>query len=243
MNNFDWRQYSLNYPELNLTNKDQALTHYKRFGISENRTDIGNYKNHAFYTHQPVLEEIIKLTNGNILECGCGIGSTLFINNLIKGTNRKLISLESDRNWLNKIKNDFGLDHQMVTVPATNDDTLENANIWVDTIKKLNEDFEVVFIDSSPWLSRKVVWEYFKNKNFVMIIHDFDYFPNNNIIGKTISKTTENGIEKIEIEIENIKFKLFYPPDNFFPSPTGPPTLVATNTSFDIKIYCYFASF
>jgi hypothetical protein len=231
MNNFNWKQYILNYPELKLTNKAEALIHYRRFGLSEGKTDTGNYKNHAFYTHQPVVAEVLKLTTGNILECGCGIGSTLYIKNLIKNTDRKLISLESDQNWLNKIKN-F---NEIIHVPATNEDTLENATIWVETIKKLNEHFEVIFIDSSPWLSRKVIYDHFKNQNVIMIIHDFDYFPNNDIIGKTISKTNENGIEKIEIEIQDINFKLFYPPDNFFPCASGPPTLVATNTLFDLN--------
>ena len=231
--NFDWRQYSINYPELKITNKAEALIHYKRFGKDQGLTDIGNYRNHAFYTHQPVVAEIIKLTTGNILECGCGIGSTLFIENLIKNTDRKLVSLESNQDWLNKIKNLSKVD--FVEVLATNDDTIENATIWVETIKKLNQDFEVVFIDSSPWLSRKVIYDYFKNKNVIMIIHDFDYFPNTNLIGKTTKKETYvvNGksIEKIECDLDSVvnNYKLFYPPEPFFAGPTGPPTLVCSN--------------
>lgn len=30
------------------------------------------YKTHPYYTNQPFFNEIIKLTNGHILECGCG---------------------------------------------------------------------------------------------------------------------------------------------------------------------------
>jgi hypothetical protein len=235
MDSFDWQQYLLNYPELKLTNKAEAIIHYRRYGMSEGRTDIGKYRNHAFYTHQPVLIEIIKMTKGNILECGCGLGSTVLIKKLIQNSNRKLVSLESNQEWLNKFINLESENHKLYKVPATNDDTLDNASIWVDTIKKLNYNFEVVFIDSSPWLSRKVIWEYFKNQNVIMIIHDFDYFPNNNIIGTTLSKVSENGREKIEIDIPDINFKLFYPHDQFFPCPTGPPTLVATTMPIDFN--------
>ena len=70
-------------------------------------------------------------------------------------------------------------------------------------------------------------------KSLYLIIHDFDYFPNNGIIGTTISKTNECGREKIECTIPDINFKLFYPPDEFFPGATGPPTLLATKMPFD----------
>ena len=237
MDSFDWQQYLLNYPDLNKINTQQgAWTHYQRYGINEGRTDIGNYRNHPFYTHQPVLTEIIKMTTGNILECGCGLGSTLLIKKLIQGTDRKLVSLESNEEWLNKFLYLENESHQLHKVPATNDDTLENATIWVDTIKSLDKNFEVVFIDSSPWLSRKVVYDYFKGSSTYLVIHDFDYFPNNDIIGTTTSKKTEGGREKIECTIPDINFKLYYPPDQFFPGATGPPTLLATSLPFNFDL-------
>jgi hypothetical protein len=235
MDSFDWEQYLLNYPDLKkFTTKQQAWNHYQKYGIAEGRTDIGNYKNHPFYTHQPILTEVLKMTTGNILECGCGLGSTLLIKKL-KGE-RKLVSLESNEEWLNKFTYLEDESHKLYKVPATNDDTLENANIWVETIKNLNTTFDVIFIDSSPWLSRKVVYNYFKEKGKIMIIHDFDYFPNNGIIGRTTSKTFIDGREKITCEINDINFRLFYPPDQFFPGATGPPTLLATTQEFDFNL-------
>ena len=44
MDSFDWQQYLLNYPELKLTNKAEAIIHYKKYGLKEGRTDTGNYK-------------------------------------------------------------------------------------------------------------------------------------------------------------------------------------------------------
>jgi len=194
------------------------------------------YKTHPYYTHQPFFIEIIKFTNGDILECGCGDGSTIMIKEQIKNTGRKLLSLESNLDWLNKYKHLADPFHELYHIKAGSDDTLENGNKWVDFIKhnKLN-DFEIVFLDSSPWLSRKCCFDYYLNKAKIIIIHDFDYFSNNNIIGSVISKEVKyyNGKyqQKINCNLDGIvkNYKLFYPPDEYFPGSTGPPTLVCSN--------------
>ena len=219
---FNLKQYTSNYQDLKNLNQKDALKHYNRFGKNEGRTDKYTYKSHPYYTHQPFLKEILKNTSGDILECGCGDGSTLFIKECIKGTDRKLVTLESDTDWLNKYTYLHSELHQLYPIDATNDDTDENAKRWVDFIdsKLKNTTFEVVFIDCSPWLSRKHIF-----------IHDFDYFPNKNLIGTTVLKENlrrkdSNLIyEKIQIDMEP-NFKLYYPPFEFFVGETGPPTLV-----------------
>jgi len=201
---------------------------------------MSNYKNHPYYTHQPFFIEILKITDGNILECGCGDGSTKMIKEQIKNTNRKLVSLESNLEWLNKYKNLADPFHDLYHIEAGNDDNIETGNKWVEFIKQNNlNDFEIVFLDSSPWLSRKCCFDYYLNQAKIIIIHDFDYFPNNNIIGSVINKKTKyyNGKyqEKINCNLEGIvkNYKLFYPPDEYFPGSTGPPTLVCSNIMSD----------
>ena len=197
---------------------------------------MDTYKTHPFYTHQPFFIEIIKNTTGDILECGCGDGSTKMIKEQIKNSNRKLISLESNLEWLNKYKHLADSFHELYHINAGNDDNIETGNKWVEFIKenKLN-DFDIVFIDSSPWLSRKCCFDYYLNKAKIIIIHDFDYFPNNNIIGNVINKEIKyfnnKYREKIDCNLDGIvkNYKLFYPPDDYFPSSTGPPTLVCSN--------------
>ena len=197
------------------------------------------YKDHGFYTHQPYLMEILKTTTGNILECGCGDGSTYMIKKHIHDTsdqqcttNRQLVSLESNLEWLNKYTHLADANHQLYHVATDNSDCLETGNKWVDFIKTLEiKDFEMVFLDSSPWMSRKCCFDYFLNKAKIIIIHDFDYFPNNNIIGTTISKTNVDGKEKIVCDLTGIvkNYKLFYPPYKYFIGLTGPPTLICSN--------------
>ena len=190
------------------------------------------YKDHPFYTHQPFFIEIIKNTSGDILECGCGDGSTVMIRDQIENTNRKLVSLESDLQWMNKYTYLADESHTLYHVDAGNTDCIETGAKWVDFIERNNlNTFEIVFIDCSPWLSRKAVFEYFKDKAKIIIIHDFDYFPNNNLIGKTVSRETYFNCEKIECDLTDVisNFKLFYPPYKYFAGATGPPTLICSD--------------
>jgi hypothetical protein len=201
---------------------------------------MDTYKNHPYYTHQPFFIEILKKTNGNILECGCGDGSTLMIKEQIKNTNRKLVSLESNLDWLNKYTHLADSSHELYYINASNDDTIETGNKWVNFIeeKELNN-FEIVFLDSSPWLSRKCCFDYFLNKSKIIIFHDFDYFPTNKIIGNVIDKEIKfykgKYIEKISCNLDGIvkNYKLFYPPYQYFAGETGPPTLVCSNIMSD----------
>ena len=170
---------------------------------------MDTYKTHPYYTHQPFFIEILKNTSGNILECGCGDGSTLMIKEQIKNTNRKLVSLESNLEWLNKYVHLADSSHTLYHIHAGNDDNIETGNKWVEFIKQNKlHDFDVVFIDSSPWMSRKCCFEYYLNLSEIIIIHDFDYFPINNIIGKVINEeiTHNNGKSqrKIKCDLDGI---------------------------------------
>ena len=53
----------------------------------------------SFGTHKQFLEFYIKQTNGNIIEFGTGDMSTGLILNVIKGTTRKLVSVENNKDW------------------------------------------------------------------------------------------------------------------------------------------------
>lgn len=186
----------------------------------------------GFYTHQPYFKEILKNTTGNILECGCGDGSTLMIRDHIRGTDRKLVSLESNLEWLNKYTHLADDQHLLQHVDADNEDCYETGDKWVEHIEANNlNNFEVVFLDSSPWMSRKCCFDYFLDIAKIIIIHDFDYFPNNNIIGKTILRTCMDDKEKIECDLTGVvkNYKLFYPPYKHWVGTTGPPTLVCSN--------------
>ena len=98
---------------------------------------IQTYQNHAYYTHQPYLIEMLKNTNGNILECGCGDGSTLIIKEEIKNTNRKLVSIESNLEWFNKYKDLANASHKLYYINAGNNDTMETGETWFNLLNQI----------------------------------------------------------------------------------------------------------
>ena len=90
-----------------------------------------------------------------------------------------------------------------------------------------NNPYSIVFIDSSPWESRIQAYNHFKNSAEYILIHDVDYFPNNNIFGKKISN------DNFDFSDIFTKWALYYP-EKPWPSISGPPTLVGTNTNKSI---------
>ena len=108
-----------------------------------------SYLNHPYYTHQPFFIEVLKNTNGDVLECGCGEGSTAMIRSQLKGTSRKLVSIESDKAWLDKYIHLQNAEHDFYHVPADNNNTMETGMAWVRFVESTLADrqFDVVFID------------------------------------------------------------------------------------------------
>lgn len=202
-----------------------------------------NLKKDPYGTHQPVLVELIKNTTGNIIEFGCGNSSTVLIKDLIKGTNRKLISLESNLEWFNKFKHLEDDNHKFYFIDASNNDTDETGQKWIDFINQ-NEtintmEFEVCFIDQSPWTARTHSLRYYIDKCKYLIVHDVDYFPNAKKWGSVISKlpTANKKLNKYEMNFSDVSkyFKVYYPPEDYFAGDTGPPTLLCSNLATETE--------
>lgn len=170
--------------------------------------------NDPYATHQKYLEHYIKKTKGDIVEFGTGHGSTGFILDLIRGTDRKLLSLENDRKWY----------HKMVELyPPDDQHTYILVKDWKEELLKLDKSgYSVVFIDQSPWEARHWTMDYFLDTAEYIIIHDIDYFPKHELFGKMISSFNFDFSDKFK------KWSVYYPPQPW-PGPTGPPTLVGTN--------------
>ncbi len=235
-----FNDYGWGGPDVTQRGIDAFLAGYRNrmyiLGQQESQVFIKKKKktiSNPYFTHQPFLIEILKNTTGNILELGCGEGSTLVIREIIKNTTRKLVSLESDFLWFRKYAHLEDESHQLYHVNASNEDTIETGNIWVDFIKSMRlNDFEVVLIDSSPRISRKFCFDYLLNRVKIIIFHDFEYFPVNNIIGHVVSTEVYDGKVKITCDLDNVvkNYKLLYPPFHYFGSYIGPSTLVCSNT-------------
>lgn len=190
----------------------------------------------AYYTHQPVLYAMLKQTSGSILELGCGEGSTELIHKFSQKYKRKVVSIESNKNWLQPYIEKYSSDdHTFLSI----EHSLDSWNNIIDNIK--TSKWDLVFIDQGIWESRAYSFKSLKDVSNYMILHDCDYFPENNILGESIKKYVDKDNRGIRTWDKEIKFSKEYFPV-VFAGHTGPPTLLASNfyscnIDIDFNIY------
>jgi len=180
--------------------------------------------NNGFGSHKFVLEHMIKmLDNKTVLELGSGDYSTSLIHNNVGDVNGKVITIDTDLDWLSKyfhLKTDF---HDLIhyDMDKLNGFFESDTNTW-----------GLVFVDSGSWDSRMWAMEKYNKTADYIILHDCDYFPNNNLIGETIKPVNKNeqdmGIRDYGKDLFKhwVEFSL----DDWFTYDSWmPPTLVASN--------------
>jgi len=191
-----------------------------------------SHRENGFATHQPVLYVILKLTSGPVIEFGCGEGSTELIHELCKKEKRKVISLDDNFEWLQKHKEKYESEQsKFIYVPKSNTSDPEDASHWQKILKTEEigkTDWDVVFIDQSPWMARYYTLLTFKDTAQYIIIHDCDYFPDNNIFGKTIKRVNRKKGKYLFDDVFKY-YKIYYPLKPWPYNITGPPTLLGSN--------------
>ncbi|MDR3645995.1 MAG: hypothetical protein P4L22_00455 [Candidatus Babeliales bacterium] len=202
-----------------------------------------SHRSNNFSTHQPVLYEIANATTGAIIEFGSGQGSTDLLHAICKKTKRLLVTIDDDLNWLNLYRQKYLGDgyneentgwHKFFYVPGKVNDS--NYNHWLDflnnfdLLKQIN--FDLCFIDQSPFRARTETILHLKDKVKYIILHDCDYFAQNNEsqIAKEIkpldSQNYIAGIYDFSSVFKN--FKVYFP-HKPWAGHTGPPTLLGSN--------------
>ena len=201
------------------------------------------YRWNDWATHQPVLYEIATNTTGPIIEFGCGDNSTDLLHEICKRTNRILVTVEDDFEWMNKFAQKYLGDgysednsgwHKFYFVSGKS--TIENdtkAEHWItfldnfELLKTMN--FDLCFIDQSPWQARIETILRLKNKARYIILHDCDYFVSG-ALGETIqpmnSKDCVPGIYDFS---KTFKYFKVYFPLKPWPGLSGPPTLLGSD--------------
>ena len=154
-----------------------------------------NYDTDPFATHQPVLLWAAENTSGDMLELGCGDNSTQLLRSFLINSNRKLVSVESEKDWYEKYKNLEQENHKIILT--------EN---WNNTIDMLAEktDWGLVFIDQWPYDARRYSFYKLLDKCDYIVAHDSDDFPE-------YKKSDYNWIE-------------FIPVNQPMPHRSGPPS-------------------
>jgi len=184
-----------------------------------------------YYTHQPVLHTLLSKTTGSILELGCGEGSTELIHKFSEKYNRKVVSIESNKEWSQPYIEKYTTNnHKFIIV----DHSIDSWNTIINNMS--NDNWDLVFIDQGIWESRAYSFKKLKDKVNYIILHDFDFFPANNLLGECIEKfVDQNNTGKRKWDNE-IKYSKEYFP-LIFTGQSGPPTLLASNfNSCDIDV-------
>ena len=133
---------------------------------------INTYGSHRF-----VLSEVLKRTTKPVLELGAGDFSTPLIHEETKSN--CVITIDDSKEWATKFK-------------GLQTDWHKFKVLSVDGIKEFykNDDTEwgLVFIDNNTWELRSDVIYKYKDIADYIILHDCNYYPENNIFGKIIEK-------------------------------------------------------
>ena len=117
----------------------------------------------AYLSHLPILSAAVSITQGPVLELGAGLGSTLLLHGLCGASKRKLVTLESDKEWLGKFLN-FGRSwHEFRFV----EDFLD--------IPEYKKEWGLVFIDHGIALQRGISLKKLENSS-VIVCHDTCHF-------------------------------------------------------------------
>ena len=187
-----------------------------------------------------------------VLEFGTGLYSTKnisvklnsFKENITIKNKHMFLSLDHSHEWLKKTEKDFKAIEKFTNhvFIYSGGDSKDN---WIKTIKNLSLNLkgsipDLVFIDYFPWESRTLALNEFKNIGKIIMIHDVDYYPHNNIWGEELDPIKNKPISRWRygnLKKENLGYrdysKIFEYWIEFFPFEPGyfigPPTLIGSN--------------
>ena len=123
----------------------------------------------GFFSHFPFLATAIARTDGPILECGAGWGSTPLIHYL--GMGRQILTLETDMDWLATFDGYRSETHKMAQIRA--DGHHPQIAAWKNFADaSLVPRWGVVFLDQSPGEARVPVALSLRDKADLIIVHD-----------------------------------------------------------------------
>jgi len=125
----------------------------------------GNTILSAYSSHQPVLIHVLNtITKGKVLEYGVGWHSSPIMHTICGMQGRKLISVDTDKIWMNKFADYKNDNHELLFLRE------QELGKWKHEIFKSN--YSIAFIDGAPGLMRQVFIE--KTMDYVdyFVVHD-----------------------------------------------------------------------
>ncbi len=206
-------------------------------------------KINSFSTHRLFLKTALEhsrfLTGEDrplvLFEVGTGgESSRLFSEEIETSGTTTLVAFENDPKWISEYEERFPDSNRrrIVLVPA---DSEWSENIERELSLLPENAFVLGFIDSAPWQSRADALMALKNRADIVLVHDVDYFPTNEIFGKELApikrprNTSKNPVRMSSASLGSRTYsdvflfwmELFPEFGGYF---TGPPTLMGSNT-------------
>lgn len=123
---------------------------------------VGNWANHRF-----LLWDALEATQGDVIEMGCGDGSTPWLAQYCSDEGRKLFSYEGNQEWYNRMRQYEDRDFKINLLK----DADINSSIW-DHVAATHPNPAVVLIDHAPGERRKIDVGLFLNKAQIVVMHD-----------------------------------------------------------------------
>ena len=120
-------------------------------------TNLNDWNNHA-----PLLFLALEMTKtGDVIEMGCGDGSTRQLHEYCKATNRKLYSFDTDLEWMVRFADFESPTHKFIHI----------ENDW-HIAKDICPNPSVILIDHAPGERRIVDIKRFAESAQILILHD-----------------------------------------------------------------------
>ena len=119
----------------------------------------------SYLSHFPILSAVIGNSTGPVLELGCGDGSTPMLHEMCRPSKRLLITVESDKAWMEKFLHYESNTHFMRSI---------NREGWADYGFAKERKWGVVFIDHGNVNQRHNNLEEFAEVDYPVwvVIHD-----------------------------------------------------------------------
>lgn len=114
----------------------------------------------TYATHLPILLEAVSRTTGPVLELGAGRGSTTALHDLCAASERLLVTVDADPEWIERFAHLASETHRFESLPDP------AATPWLD------EEWSVVFVDHAPGETRCKAIERARSKAEWILAHD-----------------------------------------------------------------------
>jgi len=170
-----------------------------------------------YATHQPALIWALEQSTGDVLELGIGECSTIPLHEILKGTNRKLVSVEDNMDWIGKFVHLQSEEHRFDYVERS-------VEKWVAAVDEYaKKSWGVVFVDQGYG---EEIWRPARNYSVKKLVDCADF---------VVAHDADIFAEMQSHEYNWLEYIPFYKPD---PKRKGPSTYIISkkHSLKDIKI-------